>query len=70
MKAAVLSQHLVGTYDGRFVVCQRVPIHRCPACGETYFSSKVAERLERLRRGKILPTEIVTVELQALTLVG
>jgi YgiT-type zinc finger domain-containing protein len=53
MVADHLSQYFVITYNDEVVICEGVPIHHCPHCGEIYFSAHVAETLEKIRRGEI-----------------
>lgn len=67
MKKAILRQHVVTTINGHTIVCLDVPIHRCPECGEVYFSSTVAEIFDNIRRGLLSPDETAVVELPALS---
>ncbi|MFQ6041777.1 MAG: YgiT-type zinc finger protein [Candidatus Poribacteria bacterium] len=78
MKKAILREHVVTTINGHIIVCLDVPIHRCPDCGEVYFSSTVAEmlasltddfvlRFDNIRRGLLSPDETAVVELPALS---
>ena len=67
MQAADLAQHLVTTRDGRAIVCQDVPIHRCPNDGDVYFSSAIAQIFDRIRQGQLPAHDIAVVELPAVS---
>lgn len=67
MRPANLGQHLITTRDGRAIVCQDVPIHRCPNDGEVYFSSAIAQIFDRIRQGQLAVNDIAVVELPAVS---
>jgi len=67
VKEAILRQHVVTTLNGYPTACLDVPIHRCPDCGEIYFSSTVVEIFDDIRQGVLSPDETAVVELSALS---
>jgi len=67
MIETILRQHVVTALNGHAIVCLDVPIHRCPECGEVYFSATVAEIFDQIRRGRLFPDGTAVVELPALS---
>ena len=67
MPPTILAQHLITTRDGRAIVCQNVPIHRCPNDGEVYFSAAIARIFDRIRQGRLTANDIAVVELPAVS---
>jgi YgiT-type zinc finger domain-containing protein len=65
MADSTLPRHIVGPYQAETVVCENVPIERCPNCGQIYFPSHVAELFEKTRQGEVKPDHTVTLEVGA-----
>lgn len=65
MQESILPRHFVGTYQSETVLCENVPVERCPNCGQIYFPARVAELFEKIRRGEITARHKTTLELGA-----
>jgi YgiT-type zinc finger domain-containing protein len=61
----MLPRHVIGTYQAETVVCENVPIERCPQCGQIYFPARVAELFEQIRQSVVKPDHAVTLILMA-----